>query len=81
MKTSLSNQNTSTEIMKMIEGLESLNNDDVKALYDVDSVKEAETLLNEEYEEAVESESYYNGMSDFQSHGFSGAYDYNSYRF
>lgn len=81
MKTSLSNQNTSTEIMKMIEGLESLNNDDVKALYGTDSVEESEVLLWEEYEEAVETESEYEGVDCFQSHGFSGAYDYNSYRF
>lgn len=71
MKTSLSNQATSTEIMKMIEGLESLNSDDVKVLYGTDSAKETETLLWEEYEKAAENKAEYE--NSFQVHGFSSA--------
>lgn len=79
MKTSLSN-NTSAEIKKMIDDLDYMNDEDVKALYDVDTVEEAEKLLHEEHEEAVEQEEYYRGMDDFQFNGFASASDYYSFR-
>lgn len=81
MKTPLFIQHTSAEIMKMIEGLEGLNDDDVKESYGVDTVAETETLLWEEYEEAVGTEAEYEGVDCFQSHGFTRAYDYNSFRY
>lgn len=72
---------TSDEIKDMIDSLEGMNDDDVKDMYGIDSVEEASTRFWEEYEEAVEIESEYEGMGSYEANGFSGAYDYNSYRF
>lgn len=79
IKLSLSN-NTSSEIKKMIDDLEYMNDEDVKTLYNVDTIEDAEKLLYEEYEEVVEQEEYYRGMDDFQFNGFASASDYYSFR-
>lgn len=79
MNTSLSN-NTSSEIKKMIDDLEYMNDEDVKVFYGVNTIEEAEDLLYEEYEEAVEQEEYYRGMDDFQFNGFVSESDYYSFR-
>lgn len=71
--------NTSSELKEMIDGLEYLNDEDVKSMYGFDTVEEAREQLWDDYEEAVEQESEYE--DSYQAHGFNGAYDYNSYRF
>lgn len=71
--------NTSSELKEIIDGLEYLNDEDVKSMYGFDTVEEAREQLWEDYEEAVEQEAEYE--DSYQAHGFNGAYDYNSYRF
>jgi hypothetical protein len=70
---------TSSELKEIINGLEYLNDEDVKNMYGFDTVEEATIQLWEDYEEAVERELEYE--DSYQAHGFNGAYDYNSYRF
>ncbi len=67
---------TSTELKEIIDNLEYMNDEDVKK-YGFDTVEEAEKQLWEDYEEAVNEES----ENCYASNGFSGAYDYNSYRY
>lgn len=82
MKTTTSyTMHTSDELKTMIDSLEGMNDDDVKDMYGIDTVEEANTRFWEEYQEAVETESEYEGMSSYEVNGFSGAYSYNSYRF
>lgn len=82
MKTTTSyTMHTSDELKDMIDSLEGMNDDDVKDMYGIDTVEEANTRFWEEYQEAVETESEYEGMSSYEVNGFSGAYDYNAYRF
>lgn len=69
---------TSTELKEIINNLDYMNNGDVR-IYGFDTIEEASEQLWEDYEEAVEREAEYE--NDFTSHGFNGAYDYNSYRF
>lgn len=72
---------TSDELKDMIDSLEGMNNEDVKDMYGIDTVEEANIRFWEEYQEAVEVESEYEGMSGYEANGFSGVYSYNSYRF
>lgn len=82
MKTTTSfSMKSSDELKDMIDSLEGMNDDDVKDMYGIDTVEEASIRFWEEYQEAVETESEYEGMSSYEANGFSGAYNYNSYRF
>ena len=82
MKTTTSfSMKSSDELKDMIDSLEGMNDDDVKDMYGIDTVEEANTRFWEEYQEAVETESEYEGMSSYKINGFSGAYDCNAYRF
>lgn len=66
---------TSDEIKHMIDSLEGMNNEDVKDMYGIDTVEEANIRFWEEYQEAVEIESEYEGMSGYEANWFSGAYE------
>ena len=82
MKTTTSfSMKSSDELKDMIDSLEGMNDDDVKDMYGIDTVEEANTRFWGEYQEAVEIESEYEGISSYEANEFSGAYAYNAYRF
>lgn len=79
MRTFQTSMYSANELRDMIESLETMNDEDVKELFGLNTVVDAEAIFTEAYEEALEADE--NSGNYYQINGFNGATDYYSYRF
>lgn len=77
MRTFQTSMYSENELRDMIESLETMNDEDVKELFGLNTVADAEAIFTEAYEEALEA--CENCGTYYQRNGFNSAYDYNNF--